>query len=68
MNLHDCGPELIDETVDEFDKEGKMFVVLDDGSAFELDVTDGLLKLIVEVSGPEIDLIVNGSGKNLMRR
>ena len=67
MNVHNCGSELVEETVHEFDKESKFFVVLDDGSAFKFDATDGLLELMVEISGSEIDLIINGSAKNLVR-
>jgi hypothetical protein len=67
MNVHNCGSELVEETVHEFDKESKFFVILNDGSAFEFDVTDGLLELMVEISGSEIDLIINGSAKNLVR-
>lgn len=67
MNVHNCGSKLVEVTVHEFDKESKFFVVLDDDSAFKFDATDGLLELMVEISGSEIDLIINGSAENLVR-
>ena len=50
-----------------FRKKRKVLVIFYYGSAIELYFVDGLLQLIVKISGSVINLVVNGAVDNLVR-